>query len=155
MKYQVDREGFMREWERFERGAAPHPEDIAGNLAVRDREADRTRFSDPQFNRWLDEGISDAGHTVWDAVGDVQAAWQGWNNRPYYDVTPAPKGLAEVRETLLQLARACNARGYDSIIDNSLSQKFWYELRDEGYAAIDVLDALAHPQSPDDQAQDD
>ena len=50
----------------------------------RDREADRARFTDPAFNRWLDEGISDAGHTVWDAVGDTQAAWQGWENRQHY-----------------------------------------------------------------------
>lgn len=56
---------------------------------VRNREADRERFTDPEFNRWLDEGISDAGHTVWDAVGDVQAAWQGWNNRQFYAAPPA------------------------------------------------------------------
>lgn len=50
----------------------------------RDREADRARFPDPAFNRWLDEVISDAGHTVWDQVGSVVDAWHGWNNRPFY-----------------------------------------------------------------------
>ncbi|MEN1941031.1 hypothetical protein WCE39_08050 [Luteimonas sp. MJ174] len=48
-----------------------------------DREADRARFSDAAFNDWLDTGISDAGHTVWDAVGDVQAAWAGWEARQF------------------------------------------------------------------------
>lgn len=50
----------------------------------RDREADRRRFTDHGFNNWLDEGISDCGHTVWSAVGDVQAAWQGWEARALY-----------------------------------------------------------------------
>ena len=52
--------------------------------AQHDREADRQRFPDPDFNRWLDEGVSDY-HTVWDAVGDIAAAWAGWDNRPYYE----------------------------------------------------------------------
>lgn len=59
----------------------------------RDREADRTRFTDPAFNQWLDEAISDAGHTVWDAVGDVQAAWQGWESRPFYVKNPVPLSM--------------------------------------------------------------
>lgn len=53
------------------------------------REQDRKRYSDPAFNRWLDEGISDSGHTVWDAIGDTGAAWAGWENRPHYDATNA------------------------------------------------------------------
>lgn len=65
------------------------PQPAAEARPVRNREADRERFTDPEFNRWLDEGISDAGHTVWDAVGDVQAAWQGWNNRQFYAAPPA------------------------------------------------------------------
>lgn len=52
---------------------------------VRDREADRQRFPDAAFNRWLDEGISDAGHTVWDLIADVCDAWHGWVNRPFYE----------------------------------------------------------------------
>jgi hypothetical protein len=46
-----------------------------------DREADRARFTDKDFNRWLDDGISDAGHTVWDAVGCIASAWAGWEAR--------------------------------------------------------------------------
>ena len=61
----------------------------AAAVPLRNREADRQRFPDPAFNRWLDEGISDAGHTVWDQVGDVCAAWHGWWNREFY-ATPAP-----------------------------------------------------------------
>ena len=57
---------------------------------VRDRESDRQRFPDIEFNRWLDEGISDAGHTVWDSLNDVCDAWHGWNNRQYYPTTPQP-----------------------------------------------------------------
>ena len=76
----------------------------------RDREADRARFTDPVFNRWLDEGISDAGHTVWDAVGDTQAAWQGWENRPHYvgeqpaeAVAPVPSAAVLLAEQVLHM----------------------------------------------------
>lgn len=48
----------------------------------RDREVDRGRFPDPAFNRWLDEGISDGGHTVYDALVDIADAWSGWSARP-------------------------------------------------------------------------
>lgn len=50
----------------------------------REREADRQRFPDPAFNEWLDEGISDFGHTVWDATENIADAWAGWNSRGYY-----------------------------------------------------------------------
>lgn len=63
-------------------------------VPTRDREADRQRFPDPEFNRWLDEGISDSGHTVWDQIHDVGAAWCGWYNRPYY-ATQEPQAAAE------------------------------------------------------------
>ena len=55
---------------------------------VRDREAVRVCFPD-DFNRWLDEGISDAGHTVFDQIGDVSDAWAGWEARPFYAPQPA------------------------------------------------------------------
>ena len=51
---------------------------------VKDREADRLRFSDEPFNRWLDESISDSGHTVYDLVENVCEAWHGWENSQYY-----------------------------------------------------------------------
>lgn len=51
---------------------------------TRDREADRLRFTDPAFNKWLDEPITNAGHTVWDLIPDVCCAWHGWENRQYY-----------------------------------------------------------------------
>ena len=60
-----------------------------GEAAARDREADRARFADAAFNNWLDEGISDSGHTVWDAVGDVSTAWSGWCAREFYATPPA------------------------------------------------------------------
>jgi hypothetical protein len=65
----------------------------AAAVPARNREADRQRFPDPAFNRWLDERISDVGHTVWDQVGDVFAAWHGWWNREFY-ITPAPPQAA-------------------------------------------------------------
>lgn len=52
--------------------------------AERSREADRTRFPDEAFNEWLDVGISDAGHTVWDQIGDTCSAWHGWENALLY-----------------------------------------------------------------------
>jgi len=51
---------------------------------IKDREADRKRFSDEGFNRWLDESISDSGHTVYDLVENVCDAWHGWENSQYY-----------------------------------------------------------------------
>lgn len=45
----------------------------------RDREGDRLRFPDPDFNAWLDAGISDAGHTVYDSISSIEDAWQGWH----------------------------------------------------------------------------
>ena len=51
---------------------------------VKDREKDRLRFSDEAFNRWLDESISDSGHTVYDLVENVCEAWHGWENSQYY-----------------------------------------------------------------------
>ena len=74
---------------------------VAGAVA-RDRETDRARFPDPAFNQWLDEGISDAGHTVWDQVGSVIDAWHGWENRKFYhdpQAAPPPEPSAQaVRE---------------------------------------------------------
>ena len=65
---------------------------------------------------------------------------------------PAPGTLQlmdavrQARSALMQLVGACNARGFD-LIDNSSPQKFWYELRDIGNAAVDSIDAalLAAP----------
>lgn len=73
-----------------------HIEDVRGMVdeprnGRRDREADRERFPDPEFNRWLDEGISDGGHTVWDALASVCDAWHGWENRQYYAAPTPPK----------------------------------------------------------------
>lgn len=51
----------------------------------RDREADRAVFTDPLFNKWLDEPITENGeYTVWHQVGDTGAAWHGWENRQFY-----------------------------------------------------------------------
>lgn len=70
------------------------PQDSAGAVAERDREADRKRFDDPDFNKWLDEPITESGeYTVWDQIGDACAAWYGWENRQYY-VTPQSAGQA-------------------------------------------------------------
>jgi|GEM_PF-3055033 len=46
---------------------------------MRSREQDRQQWQDPDFNKWLDDAISDAGHTVWDAIPDVGSAWNGWD----------------------------------------------------------------------------
>ncbi|MCE7031772.1 hypothetical protein LY625_03930 [Lysobacter sp. GX 14042] len=71
----------LRDWhKRLSAILATLPEP---GVVSRDREADRTRFTDKAFNDWLDTGISDAGHTVWDAVGDTQAAWKGWEARQF------------------------------------------------------------------------
>lgn len=46
---------------------------------MRSREQDRQQWQDPDFNKWLDDAISDAGHIVWDAIPDVGSAWNGWD----------------------------------------------------------------------------
>ncbi len=60
-----------------------------GETTTRDRARDRRNFADADFNRWLDEGISGAGHTVWGAVGDVSTAWSAWCAREFYTTPPA------------------------------------------------------------------
>lgn len=62
----------------------------------RDREADRARFPDQEFNLWLDESISDAGHIVWDQIGSVCDAWHGWDNR--YPFAPPPADRAALSD---------------------------------------------------------
>ncbi len=47
------------------------------------READRERFPDDAFNEWLDQGISDCGHTVWDSIVSVESAWLAWSAAKY------------------------------------------------------------------------
>ena len=59
-------------------------QEIMDTHPVKDREKDRLRFSDEAFNRWLDESISDSGHTVYDLVENVCEAWHGWENSQYY-----------------------------------------------------------------------
>lgn len=52
---------------------------------ARDREADRQRFPDPDFHRWLDEPITENGEfTVWDSLKSVDDAYTGWRCRPSY-----------------------------------------------------------------------
>ena len=68
----------------------------------RDREADRARFTDKGFNDWLDTGISDAGHTVWDAIGDIPAAWAGWEQRALQDMGQPAGYIAPLAITKLR-----------------------------------------------------
>ena len=68
---------------------------------VKDREKDRLRFSDEAFNRWLDESISDSGHTVYDQIPDVCCAGPGWFNREFY--APAEVDtLQSLRNVIIQ-----------------------------------------------------
>jgi hypothetical protein len=83
----------------------------------RDREADRARFPDPVFNTWLDEGISDAGHTVWDQV-NVCDAWAGWENRQWYTAPQhtddeAVDRFAAAMKAKLAASRAKGRGGWD------------------------------------------
>lgn len=48
-------------------------------LPARDRERDRQRFSDPDFNAWLDQAITENGeYTVWHQLGSTEDAYHGW-----------------------------------------------------------------------------
>ena len=66
-----------------------------GTLPVRNREADRQRFTDVSFNRWLDEGVSDAGHTVWDTITKTADAWVAWLSKDFYAAPVRTKDLTD------------------------------------------------------------
>ena len=76
-------------------------QEIMDTHPAKDREKDRLRFSDEAFNRWLDEGISDSGHTVYDLVENVCEAWHGWENSQYY-THPVKEQLTD--EEILEIA---------------------------------------------------
>lgn len=62
----------------------------------RDRKADRARFTDPDFNRWLDEAITETGeHTVWDALKSTGDAYAGWRVRPDYTHAAQPVPMTD------------------------------------------------------------
>ncbi len=44
----------------------------------RDRQIDRERFTDPDFNEWLDGTIAENGMTVWDLLTDTDSAQVAW-----------------------------------------------------------------------------
>lgn len=57
--------------------------------ANRDREADRRRFPDPAFNRWLDESITENGEfSVWHQINDIAGAHAAWTVKDFYDRKP-------------------------------------------------------------------
>ena len=89
---------------------------------LKDREADRKRFSDEGFNRWLDESISDSGHTVYDLVENVCEAWHGWENSQYY--RPA-KTLTdeEIGELIGQYSHYENWEGFAKAILRKAQEK--------------------------------
>ena len=89
---------------------------------VKDRENDRLRFSDEAFNRWLDESISDSGHTVYDLIGNVCEAWHGWENSQYYT---APKELTDEEITAIWQTDECyqNAQAFTRAILKKAREK--------------------------------
>lgn len=80
--------------------------DSAGEVERRDREADRARFTDPDFNDWLDCGISDCGHTVYDSIDSIADAWQGWNAHVVAALRQQPAPVVD--EAMVE--RALNAK---------------------------------------------
>lgn len=62
---------------------AARPTPLLGKDHPSSREYDRERFPDPEFNRWLDEPITENGEaTVWDITPSIISAWYGWANSP-------------------------------------------------------------------------
>jgi len=114
-----------RELERSEALERKHEQ---SEPVVRDREADRKRFPDPAFNEWLDVGISDSGHTVWCSITNIEEAWAGWSNRPYY--APPPSDQAVISDEVVQkfrgiiLASGSNAWASTDAVREALD---WYE----------------------------
>jgi hypothetical protein len=78
--------------------------EIAAWLANRDRdrESDRQRYPDINFNRWLDESITENGEfSVWHQIEDIVAAWAAWQSRPLYGSLQDSSALrAAVRKVL-------------------------------------------------------
>ena len=98
---------------------------IDNSPPIRDREADRARFPDPAFNCWLDEGISDAGHTVWDQVGSVVDAWHGWENRAFY-VKPQEQPSNEALDEAYEQGRAYECRKWDYRVNGLTAERDQY-----------------------------
>ena len=93
--------GAVAEWDEFPEVDAARAALAAQEQAVdkveRNREADRACFPDPNFNRWLDEAVTENGEfTVWDQIGDTCDAWSGWTNRPFYPSKEQAEPVAEV-----------------------------------------------------------
>lgn len=133
----------IREWANTL--ASLRPAAGANGTYTRDREADRKQFSDEAFNRWLDQGVSDCGHTVWDMVPDVACAWQGWEGRQWY-MRPAAGGeavLSAVGVEVLALLRDGLAR--DSLLyrDSEPQTSGAYQLCSQRIA--EILDMHTHP----------
>lgn len=122
------RDAAMRAWNNGARELDAEREQTPPSAtAKRDREADRARFPDADFNRWLDEGISDAGHTVYDAIPDVSCAWHGWKNREFYQCHAQPVEL--VRELRVAL-EVCN--------DFALLAARWWDIGGESVTLTSI-----------------
>lgn len=89
----------VAEIERMQRASKPnagkeresiplHPKALAA-VAI-DRAAERARFPDEAFNDWLDDTISDAGHTVRDTITNLADAWAAWYSHDAYQPDEHP-----------------------------------------------------------------
>lgn len=60
-----------------------------------DREADRARYPDPAFNRWLDQSVTESGeYSVWHMLRSVHDAHSGWSSAA--DALTPPEGYVLV-----------------------------------------------------------
>lgn len=111
---------------------AAKPDAVADR--VRQREADRARFPDPGFNNWLDEGISDAGHTVWDAIGSIEDAWSGWGARRYYEAKQ-PDAVAGLVEKAIAAMRGKRNLWRCDLVGDQISVERMREILTAAFAA--------------------
>lgn len=126
----------------------------------RDREADRQRFVDLDFNRWLDESITENGEfTVWHSLKSTQDAYAGWQCRLSYAPHPMSRveftswpAIHEKREPLTkgQIDAILHERHFDPSYQTTRSDRniiAWWK--------IGIRDAeRAHGIAPDDAKED-
>lgn len=139
------------EWKSCEQQAEPGADERAA-FELSEEQTDVLRNAFEQ--NWREEaGPCDGGYWFVRSkskpheyeFSEMQQDWESWLACAKY-IWRKSGEPSKIRATLLQLSRACNAHGFE-LTDGSISQNFWYELRDEANAAIDLLDNRRAAQS--------
>lgn len=119
----------------------------AGGGEARLSREEARRYSDPGFQQWLDDSITEnAEFTVWDTLKNVHDAYSGWCARPYYAPQAEPVSPTSAGEVLTEALREQAWRAYKARFNltdgDDMQWRAWMEACDFCAAA------LAHPAAP-------